>query len=150
MEEKQERPIDTAFSKQDIYRVIEVCKQKPFADFSVEMSNEQPNLGTFLNGGMRGYLKIGQRNSINFLGGVIWFLFVDRFEQVGQVDKGQLERGIMLFSKAGISDLHNLQPELMAFITDALHADPLLPHEKVPVARAVLASVFMAFWTVSV
>lgn len=135
-----------SITKQDIYRAIDLAKEYHFDEYShFQIYHEQGDLSYFMNGGMKGYLKMGQKRELNFYGVMVYLLFVDLHDEVPFVDRERLHELFIEAKEDGVSELNIDEPILMTFLYDGFYASPYLTPDSIPTVFCSIAAIVKSF-----
>jgi len=135
-----------SITKQDIYRALDLAKEYHSEEYSpFQLHREQGDLSYFMNGGMKGYLKMGQKRELNFYGVMIYFLFVDLYNDVPFVDRERLHELFIEAKEDGVSELNIDEPVLMTFLYDGFYASPYLKPDSIKTAFCSIAAIIKSF-----
>ena len=137
------------FSKPDIYAAIDTLKELSFekeTSYHVnKISRAQPDLSFFMNGGMKGHLRVGQKNDLNYFGNLTFVLFEAHYGDVPIVPRELLTDLFQIALNEGVEALDINEPVLMGFLYDAFYASQWLPSHRSPIAFAAVASIVKGF-----
>lgn len=132
------------FTKQEIFEAIDITKELARTN-QLHIVHEQLDLSYFMNGGMKGYLNVGERHEVNFFGNVLLYMFSNKYNDIPTLN---IDRLLSIFSevnKLGVEQLNLNEPILVHYIYDCLYAVEHIPRAKFNYAYHAVISILFCF-----